>query len=67
MTNADMIRQMTDEELVNLLVWDMYGAHHRFLPDCSDDCKDLYYGCGARCPQEKHERAIRKWLEAEAE
>lgn len=65
MTNADMIRQMNDDELVELLVWRGYGMTG-FLPDCEDGCEDFRNGCANTCPIKKRERAMRKWLEAEA-
>lgn len=66
MTNADMIREMNDDQLVELLVWRNYGIYG-FLPDCEDDCEDFRGGCANDCSIEKRERAMRRWLEAEAE
>ena len=64
MTNADMIRQMSDDELADLLVWGMYG-NCEFVPDCSEGCEDYGGGCANNCPYDKRERAVRQWLESE--
>ena len=64
MTNADYIRQMNDEELVDLLVWRNFGWNE-FLPSCDDGCIYQKPGCALDCPREKREQAIRKWLKKE--
>lgn len=64
MTNADYIRQMNDEELVDLLVWRYLGLRN-FLPDCDDGCLYQKSGCALDCPHERRERAIREWLKQE--
>lgn len=63
MTNADKIRQMNEDELVDLLVWGQVG--YEFYPECDEDCEDFCGGCANTCPKERRERAIRKWLEEE--
>ena len=64
MTNADRIRRMDDEELVDLLVWRSVGTG-RFLPDCDEGCEFENMGCALTCPHEQRERAMRKWLKEE--
>ena len=66
MTHADMIRQMDNDELVNLLVWRSYG-YFEYIPECSECCEDYGGGCAVNCPHEKRERAVRNWLESEVE
>ena len=61
MTRADVIRQMTDNDLVNLIVWGKFGMFED-VPDCSDDCPDLSGGCAANCPKPKREEVVREWL-----
>lgn len=65
MTNADMIRNMSDEELVDLLVWrcTCYG----YVPTCDEGCMDFDGGCANDCPHEKREKAVREWLARESE
>ena len=38
MTRADYIRQMTDDELVKLLVWRKFDFLE-YVPDCDEDCE----------------------------
>ena len=64
MTNADRIRNMSNDELVDLLVWNSIGFFGN-VPDCSDSCEDFRGGCAYNCPNEKKERAVREWLEKE--
>ena len=59
MTNADRIRKMTDDELVDLLVWRRVSMMES-VPEC--DCEDFASGCALTCPHEKMERNVRKWL-----
>lgn len=61
MTNADRIRRMNDEELVELLVWGMTSTTE--VPNCDEGCKDFGCGCANDCPHEKQERAVREWLQ----
>ena len=61
MTRADVIRQMTDNDLVNLIVWGKFGIFED-IPDCSDDCPDFGGGCAINCPINKREEAVREWL-----
>ena len=63
MTNADKIRNMTNDELVNLLVWGMVGFES--VPDC--DCEHIGSGCAYNCPKERREKNVRDWLERSAE
>lgn len=64
MTNADVIRSMSDDELVDLLVWGTTCSCGN-VPTCDNGCKDFDCGCAGDCPHEKQERAVREWLEAE--
>lgn len=64
MTNADMIRNMSDEELVNLLVWRSYACG--YVPTCDEGCMDFGGGCANDCPHEKQEKAVREWLASES-
>lgn len=66
MTNADVIRNMSDEELVDLLVWNSVGLFEK-VPTCDEDCMDFGCGCANNCPHEKQERAVRKWLASQSE
>ena len=59
MTNAERIRQMSDDELVNLLSWRCMPTMD-FVPEC--DCEDYRAGCALTCPHEKKERNVREWL-----
>ena len=67
MTNADYIRQMNDEELVDLLVWGYIRLSSNFLPSCDCGCIYLKAGCGLDCPPKRREQAIRKWLKQEVD
>lgn len=57
-TNADRIRNMSDEELA------------RFIIDtdfvCADYCDDYALGCGLICDKENKE-VVLKWLKSEAD
>lgn len=44
MTNADMIRQMTDDELVDLLVFG-YTSQVGEVPYCPENCEYCETGC----------------------
>lgn len=66
-TNADRIRNMTNEELTELLVWGATFHPKIEAPDCSEECKDYCPGCITKCSKEKQERAVRKWLESECD
>ena len=59
MTNADRIRQMSNDELVDLLVWRSMPTIDS-VPEC--DCEDFRDGCALTCPHEKMERNVREWL-----
>lgn len=63
MTNAENIRLMNDEELVDLLVWGMVNITE--VPSCEEGCDDFSFGCAYRCTNEKRERAVREWLQRE--
>ena len=58
MTNADKIRNMSDEELAEFIT-----GSSEF--DCADYCADFSQGCAFTCRKEK-EIAL-KWLQSEAE
>lgn len=61
MTIADKIRQMTDDDLVDLLVWG-YTASLDYVPDCSDGCEHFEGGCAYNCPHDRREKSVREWL-----
>ena len=61
MTNADRIRIMDDEELIDLLVWRRTNTTE--VPECDEGCDDFKGGCANGCPHEKQERAVREWLQ----
>ena len=63
MNNADVIRNMDDEELVDLLVWGSVYSCGIEVPNCIEGCAYFSAGCGVNCPSERRERAVRKWLE----
>ena len=58
-TNADRIRNMSDEELVELITG-------RLNFDCSDYCDSFTQGCAFNCNKKDREIAL-KWLQSEAE
>lgn len=55
MTNADKIRQMTNDELIDLLVWGQVGIE--FYPECDEDCEDFCSGCANTCPAKKKRKS----------
>ena len=60
-TNADRIRNMSDEELAELITG-------RLNFDCADYCDSFSDGCAFRCNRKERELAITlKWLQSEAE
>lgn len=63
MTNAERIRKMTDDELVDLLEWGLIG--NDTVPNCDEDCKDYCEFCENGCPPHIRERAVREWLKKE--
>lgn len=58
-TNAERIRNMSDEELANLIT---NGQPF----DCSDYCDSYSAGCAYRCAGANKKIAL-KWLQSEAE
>ena len=58
-TNSDRIRNMSDEELVELITG-------RLNFDCSDYCDSFTQGCAFNCGKKDREIAL-KWLQSEAE
>lgn len=58
-TNADRIRNMSDEELAELITG---GLNF----DCADYCDSLTQGCAFNCGKKEREIAL-KWLQSEAE
>lgn len=58
-TNADRIRNMLDEELVELIT-----GHLNF--DCANYCDSFALGCALNCDKSYKEIAL-KWLQSEAE
>ena len=58
-TNSDRIRNMSDEELAELITG-------RLNYDCADYCDSLTQGCAFNCGKKEREIAL-KWLQSEAE
>ena len=63
LTNADRIRLMDDDELVDLLEWGRVGFTS--VPGCDEGCEDFGSGCANSCTREKRERCVREWLQSE--
>ena len=58
-TNADRIRNMSDEELAELITGSLNF-------DCADYCDSFTQGCAFNCSKKDREIAL-KWLQSEAE
>ena len=58
-TNADRIRNMSDEELVEIITGSLNF-------DCADYCDSFTQGCAFNCNKKDREIAL-KWLQSEAE
>ena len=58
-TNADRIRNMSDEELSELITGSLNF-------DCADYCDSFTQGCAFNCSKRDREIAL-KWLQSEAE
>ena len=58
-TNADRIRNMSDEELVEIITGSLNF-------DCADYCDSFTQGCTFNCGKKDREIAL-KWLQSEAE
>lgn len=58
-TNADRIRNMSDEELAELITGSLNF-------DCADYCDSFTQGCAFSCGKKDREIAL-KWLQSEAE
>ena len=58
-TNADKIRNMSDEELVELITGSLNF-------DCANYCDSFTQGCAFNCNKKDREIAL-KWLQSEAE
>ena len=58
-TNADKIRNMSDEELAELITGSLNF-------DCADYCDSFTQGCAFNCGKKDREIAL-KWLQSEAE
>ena len=58
-TNADRIRNMSDEELAELITGSLNF-------DCADYCDSVTQGCAFNCNKKEREIAL-KWLQSEAE
>ena len=67
MTNADKIRSLSNDELVKLLTWWEVREENLYIPGCEDGCENFGHGCAINCPIEIQERAVREWLEQEAD
>lgn len=57
MTNADRIRNMSDEELVKFI-------NHE-SPSCTEFCDKLKCGCLYECPYNRGDDIILQWLQTE--
>ena len=58
-TNADRIRNMSDEELAELITGNLNF-------DCADYCDNFTQGCAFNCNKNDREIGL-KWLQSEAE
>ena len=58
-TNADRIRNMSDEELAELITGNLNF-------DCADYCDSFTQGCAFNCGKKDREIAL-KWLQSEAD
>lgn len=58
-TNADRIRNMSDEELAELITGSLNF-------DCADYCDSFTQGCAFNCGKKEREIAL-NWLQSEAE
>ena len=58
-TNSDRIRNMSDEELAELITGSLNF-------DCADYCDSFTQGCAFNCNKKNREIAL-KWLQSEAE
>lgn len=58
-TNSDRIRNMSDEELAELITGSLNF-------DCADYCDSFTQGCAFNCGKKEREIAL-KWLQSEAE
>ena len=58
-TNSDRIRNMSDEELAELITGSLNF-------DCADYCDSFTHGCAFNCGNKDSEIAL-KWLQSEAE
>lgn len=58
-TNAERIRNMSDEELAELITGSLNF-------DCADYCDSFTQGCAFNCSKKDREIAL-KWLQSEAE
>lgn len=67
MTNADKIRSLSDDELIDLLSWGEVFAEGLKIPTCDEGCEDCSTGCAFDCPIERRERNVREWLKREEE
>lgn len=71
MTNGDVIRQMTDDQLISLLCEPYSDPDSRSIPDCSSECErdGTEEFCIIDCPVDYSmmltEKAIRKWITME--
>lgn len=62
MTRADVIRELSDDDIVELLVWGCATGYDLNVPTCDEGCSDFDSGCALKCPHEKREKAVRDWL-----
>lgn len=67
MTNADRIRTLSNDELVDLLVWGSVFEDGLEVPTCDNGCEYCKSGCALDCPIERRERNVRKWLDEDKE
>ena len=59
-TNADRIRNMSDEELAELIIGSLNF-------DCANYCDSFAQGCAFNCGKKKDREIALKWLQSEAE
>ena len=65
MTNAEVIRTLDEDGLVDLLLW--HWMDGSIVPRCDEGCAHEEYGCALKCPRERREKALREWLRKEQE
>lgn len=67
MTNFGKIKELDFEDMVSLFAWGCIPQLGIEVPSCEKGCPDWNAGCANGCPHDKQEKAVREWLESEAE